>query len=255
MDQFTSASRRSFLKDGLIAGITLSGIAPLSLFANTGRPAPGQDALNYSLDLQVPTRLFDGEKCWVHPRAGIVPGAGKAGMPRIVMTLNTLELSGSDVFKGMFGMHSDDGGASWTDPKALPPLAPRTEQVEGDERPVAASDFWPAWHRNSKTLLGTGHTIVYTRNWKVAHPRPRHTAFSTYDPKGNQWSDWKKLDMGDDEKFQNAGAGCVQRWDETDGNILLPIYFMPPGSNSQVTVTRCAFDGKKLSYLEQGNDL
>ncbi|MEX2512141.1 MAG: exo-alpha-sialidase [Cyclobacteriaceae bacterium] len=255
MDHFTSSSRRDFLKDGLIAGITLSGIAPLSLLAGKGMPSPRQDGLKYSLDLQVSTRMFDGEKCWVHPRAGIVPGAGKGGIPRMVMTLNTLELSGSDVFKGMFGMHSDDGGASWTDPEALPSLSPRTEQIDGEERPVAASDFWPAWHKNSKTLLGTGHTIVYTKDWKVAHPRPRHTAFSTYNPRRNQWSDWEKLDMGDDEKFQNAGAGCVQRWDEADGNILLPIYFMPPESNSQVTVTRCAFDGKKLRYLEQGNDL
>ncbi|WP_439481481.1 exo-alpha-sialidase [Cyclobacterium plantarum] len=255
MNHASPKSRRSFVKDSLIAGITLSGMAPLSLFANKDRSFPGQEALNYSLDLQVPTRLFDGEKCWVHPRAGVVPEAVKEGMPRMVMTMNTLDLSGSDVFKGMFGMHSDDGGANWTAPEALPSLAPRFEQVEGEDRPVAASDFWPTWHKDSKTLLGTGHTIVYTKDWKVAHPRPRHTAFAVYEPDRNLWSDWEKLDMGDNEKFQNAGAGCVQRWDEPDGNILLPIYFTPPGSNSQVTVTRCAFDGKALRFLEQGNDL
>ncbi|SHN14447.1 hypothetical protein SAMN04488057_10812 [Cyclobacterium lianum] len=255
MDHANPNSRRNFVRDSLIAGISLSGIAPLTLLADRLSAAPGQEILNFSLKLQVPTRLFDGEKCWVHPRAGIVPGAGKGELPRVVMTMNTLDLSGSDVFKGMYGMHSDDGGGNWTVPEALPPLAPRYEKVENEERPVAASDFWPALHRESKSLLGTGHTIVYTADWKVAHPRPRHTAYSVYDVRKNQWSKWEKLDMGNHRKFQNAGAGCVQRWDEADGNILLPIYFMPPGSNSQVTVTRCAYDGKKLRFLEQGNDL
>ena len=61
--------------------------------------------------------------------------------------------------------------------------------------------------------------------------------------------------MPEGEKFQNAGVGCVQRYDETNGTILLPVYFMPPGKNSQVTVVRCSFDGKTLQYQEHGTEL
>ena len=102
----------------------------------------------------------------LHPRAGIVPGAGKNGMPRVVMTMNTLDLSGSDVFKSMYGMQTDDLGKSWTEPKPLEALALRHETISGTDHPVAATDFWPQFHKATQTLLGTGHTIVYTPDWE-----------------------------------------------------------------------------------------
>ena len=40
----------------------------------------------YALSLDRPTALFEGDLCYVHPRAGIVPGAGAEGAPRVVMT-------------------------------------------------------------------------------------------------------------------------------------------------------------------------
>jgi hypothetical protein len=169
--------------------------------------------------------------------------------------MNTLDVSGSDVFKGVFGMRTDNLGGLWTEPRELAALAPRYETIDGQERPVAVSDFWPRWHSATKTLLGTGHTVVYTPDWKVTHPRPRHTAYSIYDSKTDAWSAWRKLRMPDTEKFHDSGAGCVQRFDETDGSILLPIYFRQPGRNSVVTVTRCKYDGQTLRFHEQGNEL
>lgn len=171
------------------------------------------------------------------------------------MTMNTLDLSGSDVFKGMFAMHTDDLGKHWTEPQLVDSLAPRYESISGAQHPVAASDFWPVYHAESKKLLGTGHTIVYTPEWEVMNPRPRHTAYSVYDPLANQWKAWQKLNMPENERFNNAGAGCVQRYDEADGSILLPVYFLPQNSNSRITVLRCSFDGKVLQYLEHGNEL
>jgi hypothetical protein len=251
-----TTSRRSFLKHSLIGGVSLLTLPPIAFTSckSTGMMASGEK-LDFGIELNVPTRLFDGERCWVHPRVGIIPKAGNKRLPKAVMTLNTLELTGSDVFKGMYSMYTDDLGKSWTAPQVSAALAPRSEQIDGLTRPVAASDFWPAWHRKSKTLLGIGHTIVYTPEWKVASPRPRHTAYSIYDKKTDSWSLWDKLQMPDDPKFHNAGAGCVQRLDEPAGTILLPVYFSPPGQNSRVTVTRCGFDGKKLTYQEHGTEL
>lgn len=250
--------RRNFVKILLISGASL-----------LNRPLPGKtldqskkrtNPIAYRLTRDVPTKLFDGEKCWTHPRAGLVPGAGSIGisrarLPRVVMTMNTLDLSGSDVFKGMFDMRTDDLGKSWTKPRQIAHLSPRYETISGTKCPVAVSDFWPGFHAATQTLLGTGHTVVYTPDWEARNPRPRHTAYSVYNPDKNQWAAWQKLNMPDGEKFQNAGAGCVQRYDEADGTILLPIYFLPPGKNSQVTVVRCSFDGNTLQYQEHGNEL
>jgi len=242
-------SRRSFLASSAIAGISTFSISPRTLSGEEP-----QDA-GYSKELGVAARLFDGKQCWVHPRAGIVPGAGRDDAPRVVMTMNTLDLDCSDVFKAMYDLHTDDLGKSWTEPRQRLALAPRTEVIEGVERPVSASDFWPTWHAASKTLLGTGHSIVYTPDWKVVPNRPRHTVYATYNATRDDWSPWRKLQMPAGPKFAKAGAGCTQRVDESDGTILLPFYFQPPDSNSQVSVMRCSFDGRELRYLEHGDEL
>ncbi len=244
--RFMKMKRRSFLKCSMVSGVSWMLLPSCVSF--------GKNA-GHELSLGVATKLFDGERCWSHPRAGIVPQRGANGAPRVVMTMNSLDLAGSDVFRGMFGMETDDLGKTWTEPVEMETLKPRHDAIGGEERPVAVSDFWPGWHAASSRLLGTGHTVVYTPDWRVTSPRPRHTAYSVYDAKTGEWADWKKLRMPDGEKFHNSGAGCTQRFDLEDGTILLPIYFRPPGKNSRVTVCRCAFDGETLTYLEHGSEL
>ena len=240
------ADRRRFIKNSVLGGASMLLFPSFISFSKSG---------DFRLSLDVATKLFDGKKCWSHPRAGIVPGAGKNNMPRVVMTMNSLDLSGSDVFKGMFGLATDNLGKSWTEQQELESLKPRFEIIEGVKRPVAVSDFWPRWHSASKKLLGTGHTVAYTSNWKVTNPRPRHTSFSVYNTQTEKWSDWQKLEMPNEPKFYNSGAGCVQRCDLEDGTILLPVSFRPVGKNTRVTVCKCTFDGTILKYVEHGTEL
>ncbi|MEX0791489.1 MAG: exo-alpha-sialidase, partial [Pirellulaceae bacterium] len=115
-------NRRDFLTQGLCAGITTFTLSRWSPAQEPTRP-------QYELTRDVPTRLFDGKKCWSHPRAGIVPAAGTGRQPRVVMTMNTLDLSGSDVFKAMHGLHTDDLGQTWTEPKPQEALAVRHETL------------------------------------------------------------------------------------------------------------------------------
>ncbi len=239
----------------------LAGSVPAGLWlqrwtlpAAFGQQAGGQPQ-PFTLQRLIPARHYDGRWCWVHPRAGIVPAAGKGGAPRVVMTMNTLDVKHSDVFRAMYDLRSDDLGRSWLGPRRQVPLAPRTEKIQGRPYTVALCDFWPAWHAASGTLLGTGHTAQYTPQWRLAHSRTRHTAYAVYDARHDRWSRWQRLAMPPGEKFANAGAGCAQRVDLPDGTILLPIYFRPPGSNYHVTVLRCRFDGRKLTYLEHGDEL
>lgn len=247
MNKSFVSSRRSFFKNSLITGVSV--VCCPSFFLSQVKD------LDYSLSHLIPTKLFDGKRCWVHPRAGIVPGAGTDGLPRVVMTMNTLDLKGSDVFKGMYGLETNDLGENWTEVEKISSLAPRFEMIDGVERPIAASDFWPQYHSDTKQLLGIGHTVVYTPEWKVTMPRPRHTSYSIYDPAISNWSEWKKLELPALDKFHNSGAGCAQRFDLPDGKILLPVSFYPPGKNSHITVFECSFDGKTLEYNGQGNEL
>ena len=238
--------RRNFIKNSVLGGTSIL------LFPSFISSESGDD---FRLSLDVATKLFDGTKCWSHPRAGIIPQAGINNLPRVVMTMNSLDLSGSDVFKGMFGLETNNLGKSWSEPEELESLKPRIETIEGVKRPVAVSDFWPRWHSASKKLLGTGHTVAYTPEWKVTNPRPRHTSYSVYNAKTGKWNDWQKLKMPDDPKFYNSGAGCAQRYDLEDGSILLPVSIHPAGKNSRVTVCKCTFDGKRLEYVEHGTEL
>jgi hypothetical protein len=245
-------ARRDFLKKSIIGGITLTTLPYSLLSCGFKSKAYGDD---YKLSLDVPARLFDGKSCWSHPRAGIADRKFRNSPPLVVMTMNILDLSGSDVFRGMYGLHTTDLGKTWSTPEELRSLSPRTEVIDGAERPVAVSDFWPRWHEKTGKLLGTGHTVAYTPEWKVVSPRPRHTSFSVYDPEKKIWSSWEKLEMPDPIKFYNCGAGCTQRYDLPDGTILLPVSFTPPGKNSHVTVLKCSFDGSLMKYLSHGTEI
>ncbi len=211
--------------------------------------------LPFTIERAVASKGFDKTFCWVHARAGAIPPKAPGNdseNPLMVMTLQKLQLSGSDVFYALNNMRSDDLGATWTAPERQEVFA---RQKVDDHVEMTVCDFSPRWHAKTGKLLGTGHTVVYQDN-KVKHVRPRATPYSIYDPQTHKWSAWKIMAVPDEPKFKNAGAGCVQRFDLPDGDILLPFYFKEPEAKQySVTVARCAFDGKTLRYLKHGNEM
>lgn len=209
----------------------------------------------FKIERAVATQGFDGEFCWVHARAGAIPANGEAN-PTVVMTLQKLQLSGSDVFYALNEMRTIDRGKTWT-----PPTEHKSfERVpfEFDDHKdleITVCDFTPKWHKQTGKLLGTGHTVVYEKN-RVRHIRPRSTAYAVYDPATTSWSPWQTIEMPDEAKFKNAGAGSVQRVDSANGDVLLPIYFKEIGKTQYATtVLRCEFDGQTLRYREHGSEL
>lgn len=215
----------------------------------------GDERLDYRVELSAAADGFDGQTCWVHARAGVIPagGAGNSGTTaQVVMTMQKLLLTGSDVFYPLHSLWTDDGGKTWTEP-VLQKVFER--QKMGDEIEMTVCDFWPRWHAASGRLLGTGHTVWYENN-RVMPVRQRHTAYAVYDPTTRAWLPWKQLEMPDEPRFANAGAGCTQRFDLPTGEILLPIYFKRPEDKvSSTTVVRCRFDGETLRYVEHGDEL
>lgn len=228
------------------------------LFLATLAPLGAGDPL-YDIELITARQGFDGQRCWVHARAGIIPpgGPGNPGKDVLaVMTLQPLDLRGSDVFGGIHSLLSRDGGRTWGEPIPHPRFERRPFSWKGrEDYEITVCDFWPQWHAASGTLLGIGHSVVYENN-VVAKVRPRGSAYAVFDPAAQQWSPWQLLELPDEPRFENAGAGCVQRVDLEDGTLLLPIYFKEPGEVAySTTVLRCAFDGTTLRYLGHGDVL
>jgi hypothetical protein len=207
-------------------------------------PTPG-----YRIQLETISRGYDGQTCWVHPRAGTIPGE----RPIVVLTMQKLLLTGSDVFFALNEMRTDDLGKTWSGP--LEHAATLGRRNEADGVIVATCDFTPKWHAKSGKLLGTGHTVRY-KNDRVMENRDRETSYAVYDPAERSWTPWTMLEMPDRARFQSAGAGSTQRLDLPNGDILLPIYFKSKEQKIyRTTVVRCTFDGQKLRYAEHGSEL
>lgn len=223
-------------------------LAPESQRFAIGSTPRTEHAPGFRTRLEAIHRGYDGETCWVHPRAGVVPRE----TPAVVLTMQKLQLTGSDLFFALNEMRTDDLGKTWSEP--LEHAQTLGRRAEPDGSIVATCDFWPKWHAASGKLLGIGHTVHY-RDEAVLSDRERKTSYSVYDPEQRTWSNWTTLEMPDAEKYYDSGAGCSQRVDLPNGDILLPIYFKRRGQKAyQATVLRCRFDGTRLSVVETGSE-
>ena len=210
--------------------------------------------MKYKIDLRIASEGYDRQTCWTQARAGAIPAA--EGNPLVVLTMQKLRLAGSDDYEAIHSIYSTDLGLTWSEPISQEAFA-RQVLCEDENGPVerAVCDFSPQWHAASGVLLGTGHTAQYSGS-KVSSKYPRVTPYSTYDVKNHRWSNWRELKMPDLPQFFRSGAGCTQRVDLDNGEILLPIYF--GGGDPYLlssTVVRCAFDGEIMEYIEHGDEL
>lgn len=236
---------------------TLSLLATLLLYAAGPFPTPGPHAIQgvdgfaYSIDLARVIEDFDGEKCWFHPRAGVIPNS--SGSPTVVLTMQRWHVNVSDFFSGLSMVQSTDLGISWSAPIAVDALAMRKED---EATTVGVCDFTPGWHHQSGKLLGFGHTVRYQDGKLMKDPRPRETAWSVYDAEAGTWRAWQTIAMPDAPEFYNSGNGCGQWLVDDRGDLLVPFYFKEKGSHIYTSaVMRLRFDGATVTYIEHGAPL
>jgi hypothetical protein len=120
------------------------------------------------------------------------------------------------------------------------------------------ADVTPGWHPPSGKLIAMGCTVRYGKRGEQLSDVRRfsQTAYAVYDPQTHTWSKWQILELPDDDKFNMARNACAQWLVLPDGTLLVPIYFAKASSvPASVTVLHCAFDGEKLTYLKQGDEL
>jgi hypothetical protein len=209
--------------------------------------------MNYTTTLTSVHAGFDGKTCWVNPWAGICPD-GRTG----ILTVQRLDLSGSDVFFGACDARTEDIGQSWTAFEPVPAMQ-RTPVADGLESCV--NDLKPKWHAASGTMLGIGVRSYYRQN--ARHPdhvssggRSPETVWSVWNFSRKTWSDACDLGFCDIARPAVTVAGSVQRQDEANGDILLPLSCSGRGEKVRTTiVSRCVFRDGQLLVAEMGNGM
>lgn len=205
-------------------------------------------ALDYSVILDTVSTGYTDSTSWFYPSAGII----HSDKPVVVLTMQEWVTGRSDVFNPVMSLHSLDSGKSWTSPADVGGAFAFRKEPGNIE--VGVCNFTPKWHNQTKTLLGTGHTVRYRHKELVVGTRS--TIWSTYNPKTHQWDKWQSLKMPNDSIYYDAGMCSDQRVDLSNGDVLLPIYYRARGVVPYKTrVIRCTFDGLNLTYQEQGNEL
>ena len=72
------------------------------LFLSTAAPADDVRRVAFAVQPEVAFQELSPDHCWFHARAAAIPGMGKDGMPRVVMTLQK-HLRVSDYYSGEWG--------------------------------------------------------------------------------------------------------------------------------------------------------
>jgi len=251
--------------------------------------------VEFQIKRERPASYFTGDRGWKGATPGIVPGAGKDGLPRVVIVASQSMVEGSDVYKGIMGIWTDDLGETWTGPKFYSNLDNREMDLPNiGQAEVALSDIVPKWHAASGTLLATGNTTPYQHEdqvkedraagpdglVRVARPSRRDIGYTVYKPEEDQWAQWKSLQVPPEDPFLQTTVGHSHRVDKPNGAILLPFQFRNEDydenwvagfddpsvqeesssrlfrySKGKVSVMECTFDGETLRYRQHGDVL
>ena len=215
-----------------------------------GGVSAGESPLGYRVALSAACHGYDRRTCWVHARAGAVPEGGKDGRTAVVMVMQKLLLSRSDVFSTPHQMLTDDLGTTWHGPVEIATLS-RTRLDDGTE--VCPANFALAWHRTSGKLLAIADLLRYHEDRITTRPKGiLHSVYSVYDAESRSWSRWAQMETAG--KLTGSAGGCAQRVELDDGTILMPVHCGSSGAEgARVTVLRCSFDGTTLRGLEHGD--
>ena len=202
---------------------------------------------------------------WLQARTAYVPGEEQMCVTTISQTWNDKTHDYRDVYQTI----SRDGGVNWSPATAIPSLRLR-KTSDGFE--VVSTDLWTKWHARSRTILTTGNTFHFSGGM-MEHHLKQQVAYAVMDPKTATWGPMQVLALPktdhDNQRILAVGAGCSQRVDLPDGDILLPLRYLPAGSLSgdetfdysnpnivyKSIVARCGFDGRELTYKEHGSEL
>jgi hypothetical protein len=194
-----------------------------------------------------------GHRFFTQSRAALIPGP----TPRVIVTTQETDPRGSHGYKDMYMLESRDLGRSWTEPVVIESLR-RQRLPEGHD--FVIGDVCPQWHTASRRVLATGKTFGF-RGGITEDRGFERVSYAVFDPATDRWSELRLLSLPPADRagrpFLEPNAGCHQRFDLPDGEILLPIRYRKDPALRHYTsiVARCRFDGTTLTYVEHGSEL
>ncbi len=231
-------------------GISCVDTLPFS----TAKYEDSNDVLNYRVQLEFIPRQVPGKGEWFQPRPAAVPPPHAGQKPLVIMTVQKSLPGASDYFSGLFSMKTTNLARTWKGPQPQQALAQRNV----NNLTEAPADFTLGWHQKTRKILGIGVLTRYKGNKIDYTNRGRDVAYAYYDVNNDKWSTYKILEMPDSDRFFFCGAHGQWLF-EPDGTVLIPIYFNSREKLKHVPysgmVIRCRFDGQKLTFVEEGNEL
>jgi len=223
-------------------------VCSVQAFAQSGK---NEQTVALKFETRTP---IDGSKNWDwwQARTAFVPGE----VPLLITTMSETGRTGTHNFHDIYQSISRDKGKTWSPPAAIPSLK-RTRQADGYE--VAPGDLWPTWHAKTGKVLVTGKTFNFADGKKENRLREK-VSYVVMDPKSGEWGPMRFLALPEKDHSGKpivaVNAGCTQRVDLPNGDVLLPVRYWRDAKKHNYTsvVTRCSFDGEALIYKEHGTE-
>ena len=195
-------------------------------------------------NIQILREGYDGKKCFVHARCCFAPWAA-------VATAQYLDVTGCDVFSGIYMSGSNDEGKTWS------PFEQQSElrsEPRSDGKRIVCCDGTPMYHKTTDTVLLMGHTASYQADGKsLDRTIPRQSFYSVLKKGDKEFSAPKFIKTP--EILRDFGNGCGQSIELENGELLIPGYYKDNKNNCVSAVIRCSFDGDNIEVLEAGNSL
>ena len=199
-----------------------------------------------------------GDYHWSQSRAALIPG----DPARVIVTTQEIEKRGSHGYRDIFYTETTDNAKTWSAPKRVDNLG-RKRSPLGVE--MVMGDLCPQWHAATKTVLVTGKTFGFRKDAKPNEAKDDRAfecvAYAVYSPATNEWSGLKIMAMPERDHAGHPiiepNAGCNQRCDLPNGDVLLPVRYRADAKQRLYTtvVARCGFDGGALTYREHGSEM
>jgi hypothetical protein len=199
-----------------------------------------------------------GQYHWSQSRAALIPG----NPARVLVTTQEFEKQGSHGYRDIYSLETTDGAKTWSTPKRIESLDRKMSPLGAE---MVMGDLCPQWHAASRKVLVTGKTFGFRKDAKPNEAKDdrayERVAYATYSPEKSEWSSLKIMAMPEKDHAGHPiiepNAGCNQRFDLPNGDVLLPVrYRADPKLRTYTTIVAlCTFDGETLTYREHGSEL
>ena len=218
----------------------------------------GSSQIKKACKIKVENIYTSKDSLFLQARSAIIPHETDTGF----LVTQSIYGYGTHSYGDLYVLKKSTCSKNWIRPTKIEEL---TRRSVSNELVKSFGDVTPVWHNNTQTVLCTGKSSfaksidtnnpVGTRK-RVDIETMKEVAYAIYYPGEDKWSQFKKvilpvkLENGDD--FVEANAGCTQRVDLPDGDVLLPIRYK---NNVYYvsTVIKCFYDGNELKYKNHGS--